>query len=197
MKICIFGDSITWGGYDYKKGGWVNQLKNYFIKKDVGVYNLGISGESTEKLIPRIKSEAESREANVIIFAIGINDTQFIHSKNNYRLSEDDFKKNIQKIYDIAKKVTKKTVFIGITNVDEAKTDPIPWGNDKSYKNERIEKFNLILSDFCFDNNILFISLNGILDKKDLYDGLHPNPGGHNKIFKIIKKELVKSKIII
>jgi lysophospholipase L1-like esterase len=197
MKICIFGDSIVWGSYDYKEGGWVNQLKNYFIKKDVGVYNLGISGENTEKLLLRIKSEAKAREASVIIFAIGINDTQFIHSKNSYRLSEKDFKKNIKKIYEISRDITKKIIFIGITNVDESRTDPIPWGPDKSYKNERIDKFNMILENFCFDKKISFISLSGVLEKKDLYDGLHPNPNGHSKILKKIKRELLNSKIII
>jgi lysophospholipase L1-like esterase len=197
MKICIFGDSIVWGSYDYKEGGWVNQLKNYFIKKNIGVYNLGISGESTEKVLLRIEPEAKSREASVIIFAIGINDTQFIHSKNDYRFSEDHFKKNIEKIYKISKDITKKIIFIGITNVDELRVDPLPWAPDKSYKNERINKFNLILENFCFDKKIFFISLAGVLAKKDLYEGLHPNPNGHNKIFKKVKRELLKSKIII
>ncbi len=197
MKICIFGDSIVWGSYDYKEGGWVNQLKNYFIKKDIGIYNLGISGENTEKLILRIEPEAKSRKADIIISAIGINDTQFIHSKNNYRFSEDHFKKNIEKIYKISSDITKKIIFIGITGVDESKVDPLPWDPDKSYKNERIDEFNLILKNFCLDKKIFFISLSGVLDKKDLCDGLHPNPSGHNKIFKKIKRELLKSKIII
>ncbi len=197
MKICIFGDSIVWGSYDWKEGGWVNQLKNYFIKKDVIVYNLGISGENTEKLLLRIKSEVRAREASVIIFAIGINDTQFIHSKNDYRISEDNFIKNVEKIYKITKEIKKEIVFIEITNVDESRTNPIPWAPDKSYKNERINNFNSILKNFCCDKNIFFISMNGILDKKELYDGVHPNPSGHNKIFKKIKRELLKSKIII
>ena len=196
MKICIFGDSIVWGKYNPKKGGWVDQLKNYFAKEDIGIYNLGIAGENTTKLLKRFEIEAKAREAEIIIFAIGINDTQFIHSGNDYRFSEDGFKINIRKLYEISKDITKKIVFIGITSVDESRTDPIPWGPDKSYKNERIKKFNSIIENFCLENNIFFISTNNLLDKKDLYDGLHPNHNGHDKIFKKVKKELLKSEIL-
>ena len=192
MNICIFGDSIAWGVYDPQNGGWVNHLRNYFEAqdKDIDVYNLGIFGDSTTDLLDRIEIEAKSRKANLIIFAIGVNDAQFIHSTNSNRISDDDFKNNIEKLFEIAKRFTRKIIFIGLTPVDESKTKPIPWNTDKTYTNERIEKFDQIIENFCAKNNSKFISINDLLNSDDLIDGLHPNTQGHIKMFERIKPEI-------
>lgn len=192
MNICIFGDSITWGAYDPQNGGWVNRLRNYFEEqdKDIDVYNLGISGDSTADLLDRIEIEAKSREANIIVFAIGVNDAQFIHSTNSNRISDNDFENNIKKLFEIAKKFTSKIIFVGLTPVDETKTKPIPWNTDKTYTNERIKKFNKIIGDFCSKNNLKFISINDLLNNDDLVDGLHPNVQGHIKMFERINPEI-------
>lgn len=31
--ILVFGDSITYGSWDFEKGGWVKDLENFAIKK--------------------------------------------------------------------------------------------------------------------------------------------------------------------
>jgi len=192
MNICIFGDSITWGAYDPQNGGWVNRLKNYFEKQgeDNDVYNLGVSGDSTTDLFERIEIETKSREANLIIFAIGVNDAQFIHSTNSNRISDGDFESNIKKLFEIAKEFTSKIIFIGLTPVDETKTKPIPWNTDKTYTNERIKKFDQIIENFCLKNNLKFIPINELLNNDDLIDGLHPNTQGHIKIFDRVKPEI-------
>lgn len=192
MNICIFGDSITWGAYDPQNGGWVNRLRNYFEEQggDSDVYNLGISGDSTTDLLERIEIEAKSREANMIVFAIGVNDAQFIHSTNSNRISDSDFENNIEKLFEIAKKFTSKIIFIGLTLVDETKTKPVPWNTDKTYTNERIKKFDKIIEIFCSENNLKFIPINDLLKNDDLIDGLHPNTQGHIKMFEKIKPEI-------
>ena len=197
MKICIFGDSITWGSCDNAGGGWVDHLKRFFMEKDIGVYNLGISGKKTEDLIPIIKKEAEARGAGMIIFAIGINDAQFIHSKGDYYLSESEFEENIKELYKIAREVTEKIIFLGITSVDESKTCPIPWGPNKSYRNERIKKLDGIIENFCRQKDVKFIPLNDILDESELYDGIHPGVEGHVKIYERVRGELAKDNTII
>lgn len=109
MTICIFGDSITWGAGDSEKGGWVERLKVYFGEKyDIDIYNLGVSGDTTENLLARVENESKVREPNIIVFAIGVNDAQFIHSTNSNRISEDGFRNNIEKLYRIAKKFAPK-----------------------------------------------------------------------------------------
>ncbi len=191
MKICIFGDSITWGASDFERGGWVERLKVYFGEKyDIDIYNLGISGNATEDLLGRIENEVKVRKPNIIVFAIGANDAQFIHSTNSNRISEDDFMGNLKKLHEIAKKFTPKIIFIGLTPVDESKTKPIPWNTDKTYTNERIKKFDQIIEVFCSKNNLKFIPINNLLNNDDLIDGLHPNTQGHIKMFERIKPEI-------
>lgn len=192
MNICIFGDSITWGAGDPQNGGWVNRLQNYFEAQDndIGIYNLGVCGDSTSDLLERIEIEAKSRKANLIVFAIGINDAQFIHSANSNRVSDEDFESNIGKLFEIARKFTPKIIFVGLTPVNESKTKLIPWNTDKTYTNERISKFDRIIKDFCLKNNLKYIPVNDLLSKDDLIDGLHPNVKGYIKMFKRIRPEI-------
>ena len=192
MNILIFGDSITWGAYDPEQGGWATRLRNHFEEKDndIDVYNLGISGDTTADLLERIEVEAKSREPNLIIFAIGINDAQFIHSTNGLRVSLDEFQQNLAKLLAIAKKFTDKVVFVGLTRVDESKTTPIPWNTDKSYTNENIKRLDNAIEKFCEDNKLKFISMESVVGNDDLIDGLHPNTKGHVKIFERMKSEI-------
>src|SRR3990167_3090939 len=183
MNILIFGDSITWGAYDPEQGGWATRLRNYFEAKDndTDVYNLGISGDTTADLLNRIEIEAKSREPNLIIFAIGINDAQFIHSTNGLRVSLDEFQQNLTKLLSIAKKFTGKIVFVGLTKVDESKTTPIPWNTNKSYTNENIKRLDTVIEKFCEENKLKFISMDIFVWNGDLIDGLHPNTKWHIK----------------
>ena len=192
MNILIFGDSITWGAYDPEQGGWATRLRNYFEEKDsdTDVYNLGISGDTTADLLERIEVEAKSREPNLIIFAIGINDAQFIHSTNCLRVSLDEFQQNLAKLLAITKKFTDRVVFVGLTRVDESKTTPIPWNTDKSYTNENIEQLDNVIKKFCEDNKLKFIPMESVVGSDDLIDGLHPNSKGHIKIFNRMKSEV-------
>ena len=192
MNILIFGDSITWGAYDPEQGGWATRLRNYFEEKDsnTNVYNLGISGDTTADLLERIETETKSREPNLIIFAIGINDAQFIHSTNGLRVSLDEFQQNLAKLLSVAKKFTDKVVFVGLTKVDESKTTPIPWNTDKSYTNENIKRLDSAIEKFCEDNKLKFIPMESVIGNDDLIDGLHPNTRGHIKMFERMKSEI-------
>ena len=107
---------------------------------------MGISGNTSADLLERVEFETEQRlkagEETIIIYAIGINDSQFVHSKGGYNVPLDEFRENIQKLIDKTKEYSSKTAFLGLTPVDERKTTPIPWNPDKSYKNEYIERYN-------------------------------------------------------
>lgn len=189
MNLCIFGDSITYGSYDPTNGGWVTLLRNYLEKNydDINTYGLGICGNTTEDLLKRFENEARARETDVVILAIGINDAQYIYSKSENRVSDVDFQNHIKKLFEIAKKITSKIIFVGLTSVDETKTTPIPWNTDKVYKNERINLFDKFIENFCTENNLLFVQTSNLLNKDELFDGLHPNTQGHMKIFEKIK----------
>jgi len=213
-KICIFGNSITYGACDIEFGGWVQRLRKFLDEKAkqnpqlyFDVYNLGVSGDTTEDLLKRFEIEAKARLAEldegedaIIIFAIGINDSQYIHDKASLRVPEREFRENIKKLINLAKKFTSKLIFVGLTPVDETKTTPIPWNTNKSYKNEHIQKYNQIIKLICKDNKIWFIEIFEKWIKSDfkklLEDGLHPNSLGHKNIFENVKEFLIKNKVI-
>lgn len=179
MNICIFGDSITWGACDYEKGGWAERLKMYYLENgdDVHVYNLGIAGETTLDLLKRVEIEARNYQPDMIVIAIGINDSK------NLGIELEGFNKNITKLTEISKKIASKVIFVGLTRVDEAK--------QLEYKNENIEKYDLTIKTFCQKAGLDYIEINKVITKIDLdADGIHPNSSGHEKMFQLILHRL-------
>ncbi len=197
-RICVFGASITWGAFDNEKGGWVNRLK--LIKFTQGnyieIYNLGISGNTTNDLLRRIDAELIAIKPNVIIFGIGNNDSLYLKSKDSNNVDLKKFQENFNELYKKSKKFTKKVIFVGLTKVDEKKTDPIPWNIDKCYINEYIKKYNDAIKSVCKENSLPFIEMFDLLNDEDLEDGLHPNAKGHEKMFQRVNDFLVENKII-
>jgi lysophospholipase L1-like esterase len=192
MNLVVFGDSITWGACDSDRGGWVSRLRCDFESRgqDVSVYNLGISGDTSLGLLERVEGETRVRKSDLVVIAIGTNDSLYIHSENRLQVDIDDFSQNLEKILSVVRMETTKIVFIGLTEVDEAKTQPIPWDVDKSYRNSDINMFDCEIKAFCSRNLLKFISMKEVLGDSDLADGLHPNAEGHEKMFRHIKAEL-------
>ncbi len=191
QKICVFGDSIAWGADD-PNGGWVNLLRLKCAQQEeyTEVYNLGISGDNSAGVLKRFESEAKTRMPTKLIFAIGINDTQYAIEEKVNRCSKEDFRKNIEKLIILAKKFTSQICFVGLTNVDEKRTNPVEWNHAKSYTNQYVEQYNTILKEICLGEKITFVPVFGLLKNSELTDGLHPNSEGHKKIFEEIKKKL-------
>ncbi|MFP4514749.1 MAG: SGNH/GDSL hydrolase family protein [Parcubacteria group bacterium] len=200
QTICIFGDSITWGAFDPENGGWVAQLRRYFETNDdydIAVYNQGISGENTDDLLARFKVECAAREPQIIIFAIGINDSQYIKTKDNPRVSLEKFQNNLVELINQAKNFSNKIAFIGLTKVEDEKLMPIPWSTEeKYYDNDNVERYNAIIEKVSSEHNLPFLNLLDLLEFSDLNDGLHPNSNGHKKMFLEIKEFLQTKKLV-
>jgi lysophospholipase L1-like esterase len=206
-QLFIFGDSITYGAFD-REGGWVTRLRKYLDGRTIDseekesylIYNLGVSGDNTDDLLTRFNPEINARldkdEETIIVFAIGINDSQYVNEKENYRVSPLDFKRNLEILYKSATQYTSKIIFIGPTNVDESKTTPIKWANDRYYDNKSIKKYGTIIQGFCKEVSAPFLDMQGVLQSYDLSDGLHPNTEGFKKMFEQIKSFLADYKII-
>jgi lysophospholipase L1-like esterase len=206
MQVFVFGDSIVYGSWD-SEGGWVDRLKKDIHKKVIDshkedtdcyfqIYNLGISGNTTKDLINRFEAEINPRlneeEENFIIFAIGINDSQFRHNEGDHKVPFKEYQENLEKLLEMAKRYSERICFVGLTLVNEKKTDPLEWDKTESYKNEFIKKYDQELQDFCQKNNLAYIPVPEMTEDL-LEDGLHPNSFGHEEIYKRIKETLTSS----
>ena len=175
------------------------QLRRYFETNDydIAVYNQGISGDNTDDLLARFKVECAAREPQIIIFAIGINDSQYIKTKDNPRVSQEKFQNNLVELINQAKNFSDKIAFIGLTKVEEKKLMPIPWSTEeKLYDNDNIVRYNSIIEKVSAEHDLPFLNLLDLLEMNDLDDGLHPNSEGHKKMFLRIKKFLQTNKIV-
>lgn len=215
MTIICFGDSITYGNWD-PEGGWVGRLRHYLDSKSLSAYsgddlyskyytltyNLGIPGDTSTGLFARFENELIPRfnpdEETIILFAIGINDSRFYLSDGRYETEMEDFKQNIWDMWEIARQYTMDVAFIGLTPVDEVRTDPLYWEPDAVYKNEYIEQYNSAIKEFCLGREVPFIDLFDAM--KDLNvvslmeDGIHPNQEGYKVIEEIIRKAVFENR---
>jgi lysophospholipase L1-like esterase len=204
IKILVFGDSDAYGAWDYE-GGWVERLKKYLTKKVIDtsqnfyctLYNLSISGNTTDSLLKRFESETKQRihkdEKIIIIFAIGANDT-IKDRKGNLWTTPAKFAKNVDKLTALARKYSKNILYVLPAPVDESRTNPVFWDVDVSFKNARLKEYNEVIKAACEKNNAQFIDIFVKWIKSDyknlLEDGVHPNSEGHKMIFEEVMKLL-------
>ncbi|MFH1290357.1 MAG: GDSL-type esterase/lipase family protein [Nanoarchaeota archaeon] len=211
-RILVFGDSIEYGAWDIE-GGWVQRLRNFLDKRIFDsnfedyfvLYNLGVSGDTAADIIKRFESETKARikpdEGDiVIIISVGGNDSVFVHETKTTDFTPEEFKNNLEKIINLARKYSDKIVLKGEIPVDESKADPIPWSPGYSYKEKHTKEFNDIIKSVAKENNVYFIDVYEKFEKADykklLADGCHPTAEGHELIFNIVKDYLVENKIL-
>lgn len=210
VNVLVFGASIVWGAWDLE-GGWVQRLRKHIDKIafeddefDCKVYNLGVSGDTSEDLLKRFEFETQYRnlydKGIIFIISIGVNDSIFLNAKNARRVQPEQFRDNLLRLFDIAKKYSSQIIFLGLNPVDDAKLDPIPWAPEMTYKNEFVKEFDGIAKDVCKESNVHFIDIFERFMEKDykelLDDGIHPNSEGHRMISKIVKAFLFENEII-
>ena len=188
--ICVFGDSIAHGFYDWEVGGWVDRLK---LSLKAELYNSSISGDTTSDLLKRFKVESEARKPDIIIFAIGVNDSIF--RKTDMEQTDtpaEIFKSNIRKLIELAKGFTNDVLFLGLGLVEEAKVQPFPWSSSgKCYSNRNIELFDGYIKKICDQEEVPYLNTFNIVKAEDLEDGIHPTSEGHRRIYEEVKAKLV------
>jgi len=215
VTIICFGDSITYGNWD-PQGGWVGRLRKYIDTKSLTAYtgedlysryytltyNLGLPGDTSTSLFARFENELVPRfnpaEETIILFAIGINDSRFYPKDNRHEVEIEDFKQNIWDMWEIARQYSKDVAFIGLTPVDEDRTNPVFWDPDAVFKNEYIEKYNSAIWEFCQSREIPFIDIFNQMKDLNLHelmeDGLHPNGEFYKITEEIIRGTIFQNK---
>lgn len=193
-QIIIFGDSISWGKGDLDKGGWPNRLKMSLYSKNefVEVLDASVPGDTTRELVGRFSRETQVRNPNIIIFAIGINDSQYHKTPDNHKVELDEFEKNLNQLAKQARHFTDNIVFVGLSKVDESKTTPIYDITLTYYTNESIKTYDQKIKEVARANNLTYIPVFSLLEELDLPDGLHIAATGHQKIKNKVEEALLK-----
>lgn len=199
-NICIFGDSIAYGEWTHHLG-WADQLQNTLQQKTIEskfalyyfLYNLSISGNTTEDVLKRFQVEAEAREPHIIIFAVGTNDSSCCDIPDVPRVSPERFKENVRTLIDKAKHRTRTVVWIGLTGVDEKHTTPF---ETTYFSNRSVGAYDAIIKEICVEYTVPHLELFSLLQPEDLEDGLHPNKQGHDKLLHAVHDFLVEKQVI-
>ncbi len=204
MRVLCFGDSITQGFWDLE-GGWVNRLRKHFdVSRDqvgkheyVSVFNLGVDGNTTADILKRLKSEADARIRPdgdcAFVFATGTNDGIFTESGTVS--SPERYATELAELLDVCKPYGGPVMFVGLTPVDDAKLNPMPWSNTgECYSTERAKLFDDALRDFCEQRELPYVSLWETFAERNLddvmVDGDHPNDDGHELIAQKVAEKL-------
>lgn len=209
MTILIFGDSITQGFHDTVYGGWCNLLVTEAMqrtiesdyKKDLSVFNLGISGNNSEDLLDRFKNESAPRAEGetVIVFAIGVNDSLYELHTGSHSVPLEKFKENINILLQQAKVISEKIYILGLTPVVEIEVNPIPWNVAYGLTSKAIQNYDSALENIAENAGAIFISMSDVWRGEVgqyLTDGLHPNAEGHKKMFERVREVFIKDGIL-
>ena len=205
MRILVFGDSTAQGYYDLEHGGWANRLFLDNLKRKVRrpdnaieIVNVSISGDTTRKVVDRLKAEIEARqwdkEPLALVVAIGINDT--LLEDNEPISTPDTYRKDLGALYAIAQEYTREVVFVGLEAVDEAESAPWKYNSGThqlAWRNERIHTFDEVLKVFASKHGAEYVAIFEAFMKRQeqgeklCADGLHPNAAGHELMYRLIE----------
>ena len=200
-NIGLISDSIGHGFFDETDLGWFSRLGKLILSKHDGDYvfnNMSYSGDNIADATNRSFFEASTRQFDLIIISIGINDLRR-RKDSNLQL---DFSEGARIMY-WNKLLDKLSTTLGSVIV----TDLIPvienrYSEQASLvrRNSDVERYNEIIKNICEQKNILFFSrydqwINRNL--KELYkDATHPNANGHQIMAEEIYEYLQKKQII-
>ena len=203
--VIVFGASNTAGHWD-ELGGWAVRLKQKVNQRVIAsnfdkyesFYDLSVAGDTSRDVLAKFENELKPRldeeEKVVIIFDFGTNDSAFNNQTKENQVPEAEFETNLKALLASAKKHTDKIIFIGLTPVDEAKVDPIPWFPPYSYLNKEITRFNQIISRVVKGEKAIFLDLfDRMVNQAKEYltaDGVHLNTRGHKYIFETVWPKL-------
>lgn len=153
----------------------------YIERSGLKVYNRGISGDTSDRLLERFDETVLALEPKNIVFHIGTNDLTLI--------SDVDYVfENIEKAINKAVKLysTEKAIIQSVY--------PVDYKIRK--KNKNIIELNKKLKKFAQENDLIYLDVYSLLldekggfNEKYTYDGLHPNAKG----FEIIAGEIIKA----
>ncbi|MFN6561660.1 MAG: GDSL-type esterase/lipase family protein [Nostoc sp. ChiSLP01] len=195
-KIVALGDSLIYGFGDPEKGGWIEQLRRWWMLPDSAghvLYNLGVRGDRTQQVAQRLevefrhRGELRNRVPDLIILSVGVNDSARLarHDGRSYT-DFTVFEKEIASLLDLAQQLC-PVLFVGMVPVDEAK---MPFLDCFYYNHADQYRYKEATKIACQRRQIPYLDIFNIWMergetwrlKRLSHDGLHPNTLGYQAL---------------
>ena len=184
MKIVSIGDSLT--NFGFNEDGWATKL---IQTGKYPIENIGVNGITTTEMVnklPTLQIKNKIKNSDLVTIWLGTNDVLKYHDQ---KITPDNFVKNIFSIIEYIQGIKHRVpiVIIGL---------PISSFSVNQYISKEqtlLYEFNQKLLQLSNKVGIPIINLMDNSDGQeilvtDLYDGIHFNSRGHNKLFnKLIK----------
>ncbi|HIK33908.1 MAG TPA: G-D-S-L family lipolytic protein [Oscillatoriales cyanobacterium M59_W2019_021] len=197
LRVVALGDSLVYGFGDPERGGWVEQLRRWWMSPETGghvLYNLGIRGDRTQQVAHRLegefrqRGELRNRLPDLIILSVGANDSPRLGRTNGRNYTEfDEFGAQMEALLDRARQLC-PVLFVGMVPVDEAK---MPFLDCLHYTHADQHRYKEATRQACQQRQIPYLDLfDRWMARGETWwrqrltsDGLHPNPLGYQSLF--------------
>jgi len=185
-KILITGDSFV-EGVGASGSGWAQQFATeQSSHAKVAVH--GVGGQSSADLLTRIDGEL-AMAPDIVIVNIGTNDSRWRPSLGGHQVALSDFRRNLETLIARIGQCRAQPVFVSLTRVDEARTDP--YKDDKIYRNAYLEIYAEAIADTVPAHGGHVLAVPALATAPGtLSDGLHPSDHGHSLLLVAIRSGL-------
>lgn len=199
--ICALGDSITNGYWDEEGLGWFGRLSTMLAKKypyKFGFNNLGMDGDTSFDVLYRLRGEALSRNPDILLIAIGVNDLiRWLAPDAPFDLSPGKRFEIWQNILKTAKAAAENILVMSILPIEESRMPcEGSFGRLLYSFNKDIDAYNTEISGWCKEFDIPFLDQSTVWKKlniqEHLYDAAHPNAKGHQMMANTVFEEMKK-----
>ena len=197
LRVIALGDSLVYGFGDSVGGGWAERLRRQWMQPNSSghvLYNLGIRGNGVIQVAQRLedefrqRGELRNRYPDLIILAVGVNDSPRLGRKNGKLFTDfEKFKAEMSKLLDQAQKLC-PVLFVGMTPVDETKMpflDCLYYNHIDQYRYKEATKLACEVRQIPYlDIFDLWMTRGEDWVRSCLSsDGLHPNVEGYQALF--------------
>jgi lysophospholipase L1-like esterase len=188
-RIFVNGDSITYGYWDERTGGWANLLKAGLMKsRDYAheVTNFALGNQTLNKIIDRFPDQlrAYGRSRSLGVLMLGASDSVIRKGHVRSQNPITDFKRQLPQLDKILTEARVTPLFVGLYPVDETRSNPSPITGDR-FTIERGLEYDEAIRNFAENINAPYVDLRAVWHAPDQllsFDGVHPSTKGHEII---------------
>ena len=179
-QIILIGDSLT--EWNFKDNGWGKKLQDWYggkakiINQGHAGYNSRMIKDTIYRIIPK---STPNTEILICTILLGTNDCFF----EGRKISFQEYKINILSIIDYIRSITPKTEILVITPPISGHQKPMTQYINSLYEIKKERNFINIINLHNNPHANILVS--------DLYDGIHINDSGNEKLFKNVQNSII------